>query len=98
MRLEDGDLRALERLAALDLDEAERAELRRRLARLGELLRWLEGVEPLEAAEEPGRHGLPRPLREDEPGPFLGTDAALAPAPRRHGDHFDLPAVDGPPS
>jgi len=89
----DLDVRALERLAALELDPEERERLRGDLQRiLAHVDRMaavdVEGIEPLEAGP-----GIVPTLREDVPRASLPLEEALRGAPAVRDGHFAVPSV-----
>jgi len=80
-------------LARLELSDAELALMTQQLSAILDYVNQLqqvntEGVEPL-------AHPLPiqNIFREDEPGPSLPVEAALANAPQRRGEFYAVPAV-----
>lgn len=77
------------------LDEASLDAL---AAELQQILDYVEEISTLSLdAVPPTQHGVPVPtrLREDEEGPTLTPDEALANAPARDGDHLSVPRVIG---
>jgi aspartyl-tRNA(Asn)/glutamyl-tRNA(Gln) amidotransferase subunit C len=89
----EAEVRATAALARLALSDEEVARMGRELqgilAHMASLAAVdVEGVEPMTHAV-----ALGCPLREDTPGPELGSEAALAQAPRRDGDHFEVPRI-----
>ncbi len=86
-------VRQIARLARLELTEGELAVLAPQLDAIVEYVAQLrqaptEGVEPL-------AHALPveNVFRDDDPGPSLTVDEALANAPARRGPFYAVPAV-----
>ncbi len=95
MPIDDRVIGDLQSLGALRLDPQERRTLMANLERvLGyvDQLRAVdtEGVEPTSSVIEVGNV-----LREDEPHACLPVEQALAQAPARRGDHFEVPVVLG---
>jgi aspartyl-tRNA(Asn)/glutamyl-tRNA(Gln) amidotransferase subunit C len=93
MPLSIDEVRWVAKLARLELSDAELDTMTRQLGAIVEYVDQLkqvntDGVEPL-------AHALPihNVFREDEPRPSLPVDAALANAPDRRGDFYDVPAV-----
>ncbi len=80
-------------LARLSLEPGEAERLR------GDLSAILRYVDKLRACDttgiEPMTHAVPMdcPLRVDDVAPSLPADAALAAAPRRSDDFFELPRI-----
>lgn len=98
MDLTDHELDALQQLAGLKLEPAERATLRGHLSRILSYVQQLdaidtEGIEPTTHGE-----GHATPLREDEPTSCLGQEAALREAPSPRDGFFEVPPVLGGPS
>ncbi len=97
-RISASEVRELAMLARLRLGDDEVARL------AGDLDRILEHVEALReldtAAIEPMTHAVPFecPLRADEVAPSLPVDDALANAPRREGNFFQVPRIVPGPS
>lgn len=87
------EVREIALLARLKLGDAEAERLR------GELVAILGYIEKLRAVDttgvEPMTHAVPMdcPLREDAAGPSLPADSALAAAPRRAEDFFEVPKI-----
>jgi aspartyl-tRNA(Asn)/glutamyl-tRNA(Gln) amidotransferase subunit C len=95
MSLSADDVRWVAHRARLERSEAELATMTRQLSAIVDYVQQLQqvntdGVEPL-------AHPLPlhNVFRADEPAPSLPVDAALANAPKRSGDFFSVPAVQG---
>ncbi len=93
MSLSADQVRWVAHLARLELNEDELAPMTRQLSAIIDYVGQLQkintdGVEPL-------AHPLPihNVFREDEAGPSLPADAALANAPDRRGDFFGVPPV-----
>jgi aspartyl-tRNA(Asn)/glutamyl-tRNA(Gln) amidotransferase subunit C len=93
MSLKPDEVRWVAHLARLDLSAAELEQMTPQLSAILDYVGQLQqvatdGVEPL-------AHPLPihNVFREDEPAASLPVDAALANAPRRHGDFYSVPAV-----
>ena len=93
MALTADEVRWAAHLARLQLSDAELAHLTPQVSAVVDYVSQLqqvntEGVEPL-------AHPLPiqNVFREDEPRPSLPVDVALANAPQRHGDFYQVPAV-----
>ena len=63
---------------------------------LGAILDYVDQLQKIDTqGVEPLAHPLPihNVFRDDEPGPSLGVDEALANAPDRQGDFYGVPAV-----
>jgi aspartyl-tRNA(Asn)/glutamyl-tRNA(Gln) amidotransferase subunit C len=93
MALTAEQVRWVAHLGRLELSDADVATLTRQLSAIVDYVNKLQqvntdGVEPLAHAVE--MHNV---FRDDEPAPSLPRDAALANAPRRHGDFYGVPAV-----
>jgi aspartyl-tRNA(Asn)/glutamyl-tRNA(Gln) amidotransferase subunit C len=93
MALTPEQVRWVAHLARLELDDAALDKMARQLSAILDYVDQLrqvntDGVEPL-------AHPLPlqNVFRDDEPGPSLPTDEALANAPDRRGDFYGVPAV-----
>ena len=95
MSLDLADVRAVARLARLDVPEADLPRVRDQLAAILGYVEQLRAVDT--AGVEPLAHPLPvqNVFRDDEPRPPLPVDEALANAPARAGDYFAVPAVFG---
>jgi aspartyl-tRNA(Asn)/glutamyl-tRNA(Gln) amidotransferase subunit C len=79
-------------LARLELGPDEARRLRRDLDGILEYVRVLEEVATEGAAADADASPAP-PLREDEAGPGVAPEAALANAPERVGEFFAVPPV-----
>jgi len=93
LSIQDSELRELETLAALRLNDKERAQLRDRLARIVSYVDQLaelptEGVEPFTHAAAD-----PVPLREDIPGPSLPPALALEQSADHDEHYFRVPNI-----
>jgi aspartyl-tRNA(Asn)/glutamyl-tRNA(Gln) amidotransferase subunit C len=86
-------IRWIAHLARLELAEAELETMARQLTTI------LDYVDQLKQVDTTGVLPLAHPLpvenvfRADEPVPSLAVDEALANAPRRLGDFYEVPAV-----
>src|SRR5262245_5813126 len=93
MKITEDEVRATAQLARLHLDDEEVGRMR------GELDAILTYMERLAAVDVEGvppmTHAVAMTLRlrEDAPGPVLTADLALADAPRRDGDYFEVPRI-----
>jgi aspartyl-tRNA(Asn)/glutamyl-tRNA(Gln) amidotransferase subunit C len=98
MHLTDQELDALQALAGLKLEPAERETLRGHLSRILTYVHQLEAIDT--EGIEPTTHGEehPTPLRDDEPKPCLGQKDALREAPAARDGFFEVPVVLGGPS
>ena len=95
MEISEETVRRLEVLARLDLDPAERAQMRHDLA---SILAYVDQLQELDLANvEPTSHVLPlsQPLREDAARPSLPRALAEGNAPRTAPDGFLVPPVLG---
>lgn len=95
------------RMASITSDEVRQTALLARLAltddevarltlELSHLLGYIEQLTALDTAGvEPMTHAVPMdcPLRLDTPAPSLAADDALAAAPRRADDYFEVPKI-----
>ena len=93
VRITEAEVRATAALARIALSDEEVARLGREL---DAILGYMESLASVDVdGVEPMTHAvaLECRLREDEPGPELGTEVALAAAPRREGDFFEVPRV-----
>jgi aspartyl-tRNA(Asn)/glutamyl-tRNA(Gln) amidotransferase subunit C len=93
MSLSLDDVKKVAKLGRLDLGPEAIARAQTQLTAIFDYIDQVksfptDGVEPL-------AHPLPlaNVFREDEPGPSLTPDEALANAPVRYGDFFGVPAV-----
>ena len=93
MALTGDQVRWVAHLARLELSDAELETMTRQLSAIVEYVNQLQqvntdGVEPL-------AHPLPlqNVFRDDDAGPSLPVDEALANAPDRRGDFYGVPAV-----
>lgn len=80
-------------LARLRLDQA---EVERMTHEIDAILGYIDTVKNVDTGDaEPMTHAVPFacPLREDATGEPLSVDAALANAPRREGDFFQVPRI-----
>ena len=95
MSLSRQDVAKVGMLARLALTEA---ELERMTGELSAIVEFVSQLSQLDTANvEPLAHPLDtrNVFREDEPGPSLSTEQALASAPRHDGSCFLVPAVLG---
>ena len=93
MRIRPEDVRETAELARLALDEA---ELERVAAELDGILGYMDRLAAVDVSGiEPTTHAVPLdcPLRADEPGSQLSIEEALADAPRREGNLFEVPRI-----
>ena len=93
MKITAAEVRLTAELARLSLTDDEVSRLTREL---DGILGYMEILAALDVSGvEPMTHAvlLDCPLREDQPGPELGTEAALASAPRCDGAFFQVPRV-----
>ena len=93
MALSLDEVREIAQLARLALTDAEVAKLR---DELGAILGYVEKLRALDTSGvEPMTHAVPLdcPLRADEVAPSLSADEALAGAPKREDDFFQVPAI-----
>ena len=94
-KIDEQQVRHIGKLSRIALTDEEVQTFRGQLADILEYFDKLqqldtEGVEPMVHAVE--RHNV---LAEDEPGESLRPEQALANAPARDGDHFQVPRVIG---
>ena len=98
-RITADEVRELALLARLRLSEQEVAAM---TDNLGAILEYVDALRALDtSAVEPMTHAVPFdcPTRADEVKPSLSPDEALANAPRRDGEFFQVPRiVPGPGS
>ena len=93
MSLSPDEVRAVARLARLELPDADLPEV---AARLNAILGYVEQLRSVDTdGVEPLAHPLPveNVFRDDEPRPSLPAGEALANAPARSGEFFAVPAV-----
>ena len=93
MKISGDEVRQTALLARLELTDEEVARLQREL---DAILGYMEKLAQLDVSGvEPTTHALPLELRlaADEPGPQLPPEAALADAPRRDGNLFQVPKI-----
>jgi aspartyl-tRNA(Asn)/glutamyl-tRNA(Gln) amidotransferase subunit C len=91
--IERKDVEHVARLARLALTDA---ELERMREQLNGILSYIEKLNELDTdGVEPTSHAVPmlNVMREDEPGPCLPRDEALANAPDRAGEFFRVPRI-----
>jgi aspartyl-tRNA(Asn)/glutamyl-tRNA(Gln) amidotransferase subunit C len=95
-RIQPEEVREIAALARLRLDDA---EVERMTHDLDAILAYIETVTNLDTGDaEPMTHAVPFdcPMRDDEVGPMLPVDRALANAPRREDGFFEVPRVVPP--
>ena len=91
--IERKDVEHVARLARLALTDA---ELERMRAQLNGILTYIEKLNELDTRDvEPTAHAVPlvNVMRDDEPGPCLSREDALANAPDRAGEFFRVPRI-----
>ena len=91
--IERKDVEHVARLARLALTDD---ELERMREQLNGILAYIEKLNELDTESvEPTSHAVPmlNVMRDDEPGPCLPRDEALANAPDRAGDFFRVPRI-----
>ena len=91
--IERKDVEHVARLARLALTDAELEKMR---DQLNGILAYIEKLNSLETeGVEPTAHAVPlvNVMRDDEPGPCLPRDEALANAPERAGEFFRVPRI-----
>ena len=95
MKISPEEVRETALLARLELSEDEVARMSGELSAILGYMETLAGVDV--SGVEPMTHAVPLdlPLRMDklEPGQQLTVDEALADAPRRHDDLFEVPKI-----
>jgi aspartyl-tRNA(Asn)/glutamyl-tRNA(Gln) amidotransferase subunit C len=92
-RISEADVRETALLARLQLSDEEVARMTHEL---DAILGYMETLNKLDVSGvEPTAHAVPMDLRlrADEPGAHLSPDEALADAPRRHEDFFEVPKI-----
>jgi aspartyl-tRNA(Asn)/glutamyl-tRNA(Gln) amidotransferase subunit C len=95
MTLSRDDVDHVAMLARLGLSDEEKSRLLGELEKiLGHIAR-LQQVDTSMLAETAQVGGLVNVMRADEPGPTLGTEAALRNAPASDGSHFIVGAIQG---
>jgi aspartyl-tRNA(Asn)/glutamyl-tRNA(Gln) amidotransferase subunit C len=87
------EIRWIAHLARLELADAELATIARQLNSILDYVDQLQQVDT--TGVEPLAHPLPiqNVFRADEASPSLSVDEALANAPKRIGDFYEVPAV-----
>jgi len=93
MALSIDDVKETALMARLALSDDEVATMQRELSAI---LGYVEELAALDvSAVEPTTHAVPLdcPLRADTLGPQLSADEALADAPRRQDDFFEVPKI-----
>jgi aspartyl-tRNA(Asn)/glutamyl-tRNA(Gln) amidotransferase subunit C len=93
MALTPEQVRWVAHLARLELDDAALDKMARQLS---DILAYVDQLRQVNTdGVEPLAHPLPlqNVFRDDEPGPSLPVDEALANAPDRRGDFYGVPAV-----
>ena len=93
MALTPVQVRWVAHLARLDLDDAALDKMARQLS---DILAYVDQLRQVNTdGVEPLAHPLPlsNVFRDDETGPSLSVDEALANAPDRRGDFYGVPAV-----
>ena len=91
--IERKDVEHVARLARLALTDD---EIERMREQLNGILSYIEKLNELDTdGVEPTSHAVPmlNVMREDEPGPCLPRDEALANAPDRAGEFFRVPRI-----
>jgi aspartyl-tRNA(Asn)/glutamyl-tRNA(Gln) amidotransferase subunit C len=92
-RISEAEVRETALLARLQLSDEEVARM---TGELDAILGYMETLARLDVSDvPPTAHAVPMQLRlrADEPGPQLSPDEALADAPRRHDDYFEVPKI-----
>jgi len=92
-RIRPEEVREIAVLARLDLSEQ---EIQRMTVDLDAILTYVGQLQELDtSAVEPMTHAVPFdcPLRDDQMGPSLPVEEALANAPRREGQFFQVPRI-----
>ncbi len=92
-RISELQVRETALLARLALSDEEVARM---TGELDAILEYMETLDRLDVSGvEPTTHAVPMELRlrADEPGPQLSPDQALADAPRRSQDLFEVPKI-----
>ncbi len=93
MKITIAEVEHVARLARLELTKEEKERMR---AQLDSILSYVEKLNELDtSAVEPTSHVLPmiNVFREDEVGPSLSQEEALANAPDRHDVFFRVPKI-----
>jgi aspartyl-tRNA(Asn)/glutamyl-tRNA(Gln) amidotransferase subunit C len=93
MKISMEEVRETAALARLELSDS---ELHRLTRELDAILGYMEQLAGLNVeGVEPTTHAVPLdlPLRADLLGPQLDVELALADAPRRHNDLFEVPKI-----
>jgi aspartyl-tRNA(Asn)/glutamyl-tRNA(Gln) amidotransferase subunit C len=92
-RISEAEVRETALLARLQLSDEEVARM---TGELDAILGYMETLAKLDVSDvPPTAHAVPMELRlrDDELGPQLPADLALADAPRRHEDLFEVPKI-----
>jgi aspartyl-tRNA(Asn)/glutamyl-tRNA(Gln) amidotransferase subunit C len=93
MPLTVAEVQEIALLARLELSDTEAARLQQDLTAI---LGYIEKLQALDTeGVEPMTHAVPMdcPLRDDGAGPSLTPDEALAAAPKRADDFFEVPKI-----
>jgi aspartyl-tRNA(Asn)/glutamyl-tRNA(Gln) amidotransferase subunit C len=93
MRISEGDVEHIARLARLELDPEER---RRYTEQLSDILNYIDELNELDTSSvEPTSHVIPikNVMRDDLPQPSLPLDEALGNAPQRKGNFYRVPRI-----
>ncbi|GAC1339999.1 MAG: Asp-tRNA(Asn)/Glu-tRNA(Gln) amidotransferase subunit GatC [Candidatus Dormibacteria bacterium] len=93
MSLSADDVRHVATLARLGLDDAEREQLAAQLDAILHHISRLNAIDTGAVAETAQVSGLVNVWREDERADSLPVEAALANAPVRQGNHFQVGAI-----
>jgi aspartyl-tRNA(Asn)/glutamyl-tRNA(Gln) amidotransferase subunit C len=89
----DIDIDHVARLARIQLDDAEREQLRSQLVLILEHAAKVSEVAAEDVPPTASAIPLVNVLRRDEPEPSLPREEALASAPEREGDRFKVPRI-----
>ena len=87
------DVEHVAALARLDLTDAELDLMETQLSRILEAIAVLRDVDTSDVGPTASVLPLENVMRDDEPGPGLSRDAALANAPLREGAHLRVPLI-----
>jgi aspartyl-tRNA(Asn)/glutamyl-tRNA(Gln) amidotransferase subunit C len=95
MKITEQEVRETAALARLELSDAEVARMRRDLDAILTYMEKLAAIDVTDVEPLTAVHAVTNsmPLRDDQIGPHLGTEEALAAAPHREDGFFVVPRI-----